>query len=199
MLIKRLLLLAAALIAQPAFAEQTELSLFTGYRVGGEFDNASTDSKVELDESNSLGLILSRSYGKQHMMEFLYSKQSTYLRDQSAPAVKLLNLDVEYFQVGGNRIWRSQDMDSFFGADIGAIHLSPSSSSFSSTTRLSMSFAGGAVFNFTKNLGLRLELRAYFATLGNSRTFCDSNNQCVVVGDGFMRQVDLNAGLRFRF
>ncbi len=199
MLKKRLLMLIIILVSQPAFPEQTELSLFTGYRVGGEFDNAATDSQVELDESSSVGLILARDYDSQHLIEFLYSKQSTYLRDKSAPTVKLLNINVEHFQLGGSRIWRNQDMDAFFGANMGAIHLSPSSSSFSSTTRLSMSFAGGAVFNFTKNLGLRLGLRAYFSPLGNSSTFCDSSNQCVVVGDGFMRQVDLNAGLRFRF
>jgi len=90
-------------------------------------------------------------------------------------------------------------MDSFLGATLGAIHLNPDDNSLSSKSRFAMSLGGGAVFKLTENIGLRLEVRAYFSARGNGSTFCDSSNQCVVVGDGFMQQYNVNAGIRFRF
>ncbi|VAW73139.1 hypothetical protein MNBD_GAMMA10-519 [hydrothermal vent metagenome] len=62
-----------------------------------------------------------------------------------------------------------------------------------------MSFGGGAVFKLTKNIGLRLEVRGYFSSLGSSSNFCNSANECIIVGDGFMQQYDVNAGIRLRF
>jgi opacity protein-like surface antigen len=110
-------------------------------------------------------------------MEFLYSFQNTNLNDGSVPGKKLLNIDVEYFQLGGSQIWSDKKMDHFFGATLG----------------------GGLVFKLTKNIGLRLELRAYFATMGNSEALCGSGGQCIVVGSYLMNQADANVGLRFRF
>ncbi len=54
------------------------------------------------------------------------------------------------------------------------------------------------VFKFTDNIGLRLEIRGYLSSLGNNEAFCASG-QCMVIGSGFMTQVDTNAGLRIRF
>lgn len=187
-------------IFQPVLAENTEISIFSGYRTGGDFENANTGLNVGLDESNSYGIIIGQDYGPEHVMEFLYSYQNSDLIDENTvPGTKLLDVDVEYFQVGGSQIWSDKQIDKFFGATLGAIHLNPNNSSYSSKSRFAMSLGGGFVYKFTKNIGLRLELRAYFSSFGSSSTFCASNGQCVVAGDGFMRQMDANAGLRFRF
>ena len=188
------------LISPPLLAEDTEINIFSGYRTGGDLENATSGLNVSLDESNSYGIILAQDYGPEHVMEFLYSYQNTDLIDSNtAPGTKLLDVDVEYFQIGGSQIWSDKQIDKFFGATLGAIHLNPNDSTLSSKSRFAMSLGGGLVYKFTQNIGLRLELRAYFSSFGSSSTFCDSNGQCIVTGDGFMRQVDANAGLRFRF
>lgn len=193
-------ILLLTLVSSPLLAENAEISIFTGHRVGGELENANTGLNIELDESDSYGIIIGKDYGPEHVMEFLYSYQNTDLIDSNTfPASKLLNVDVEYFQVGGSQIWVDSKIDKFFGATLGAIHLNPNDSAYSSKSRFAMSFGGGMVYKFTKNIGLRLGLRAYFASFGSSSTFCSSNGQCVVTGSGFMNQFDANAGLRFRF
>jgi len=151
--------------------------------------------KASFDETSSYGFIIGKDYGPEHVMEFLYSHQTT---DISSAGVKLINLDIEYFQVGGSQIWAEKKIDKFFGATLGAIHLSPNESSRSSESKFAMSLGGGMVYKFTKNIGLRLELRAYFSAIGNSQTLCAGNN-CIVTGSGFMNQFEVNAGLRFRF
>jgi len=186
--------------SQSMAEEGTEVSIFGGYRAGGELENTDTGNNASFGETNSYGVIIGTDYGARHVMEFLYSYQKTDLTDTgSIPNSKLLNLDIEYFQLGGSQIWDGEKTDKFFGGTLGAIHLSPNNSALSSKTRLSMSFGGGMVYKFTENIGLRLELRAYLSSLGDSSAFCGPNNQCVVVGDGFMTQVDANAGVRFRF
>lgn len=183
-----------------SLAENMEISLFSGYRTGGEMDNASTGNKVKFDESNSYGVIIGSDYGPEHVMEFLYSNQSTGLRDNSTvPSTKLLNVEIEYFQLGGSQLWVDEKVDKFFGGTLGTIRIDPDNSSYSATSKFAMTFGGGVVFKLSNNIGLRLEARGYFASMGSSSTFCGNNNQCVVVGDGFMQQFDVNAGLRVRF
>lgn len=153
-------LIIAVLISTQCLAEDTEISVFSGYRTGGEMDNAVTGSKVELDEANSYGIIIGFDYGPEHVMEFLYSNQNTDLNDANTfPSTKLFNVDVEYFQLGGSQIWTGKKFDKFFGAGMGAIHLNPNNSAYSSKSRFAMSLAGGTVYKFTKNIGLRLEIR----------------------------------------
>lgn len=197
---KTLVFLIFTFISSQSIADVTEVSIFSGYRAGGELENASTGNKVSLDETDSYGIIIGSDYGPEHVMEFLYSFQNTDLYDtNTTPQTKLQNVDVEYFQVGGSQIWVEEKVDKFFGATLGAIHLSPNDSTLSSKSRFAMSLGGGMVYKFTRNIGLRLEFRAYFSSLGSSETFCGNGGQCVVIGSGFMRQYDVNAGLRFRF
>lgn len=196
---KTLVFLFLTFLSTQTLAKGTEISVFSGYRTGGELDNASTGQSAKFEEGDSYGIILGKDYGPEHVMEFLYSYQNADLNSTSAaPNTKLLNVDIEYFQVGGSQIWVEEEIDKFFGATLGAIHLNPNNSSLSSESRFAMSLGGGMVFKFTKTIGLRLEARAYFSSFGSSDTFCNNNN-CIVVGDGFMRQFDVNAGLRFRF
>ncbi len=192
-------LLGSVLNSSIAMAKGTEISLFSGYRTGGDLENAETGNTASFDETNSYGVILGLDYGPEHVMEFLYSKQTT---DLTSNGIKLINVDIEYFQIGGSQIWVDKKVDKFFGATFGAIHLSPNTSiSRSSETKFAMSMGGGIVYKFTDNVGLRLELRGYFASLGNGEYFCGGAGSinCVIIGNGFMSQFDANAGLRIRF
>jgi len=192
-------LLSALLTPALSTANGSEISVFSGYRSGGDLENAETGNKASFDETSSYGIIFGLDYGPEHVMEFLYSYQDTALSNSTTTNnPNSLNVDVEYFQIGGSQIWSDKKTDKFFGATLGAIHLDPDVSGLSSKSRFAMSLGGGVVFKFNKNIGLRLGLRGYFSALGNSEAFC-INNQCVVAGSGFMKQFDANVGLRIRF
>ena len=197
---KILLLLVISLVSPQILAESAEISVFSGFRTGGELQDADTGSKVFFDETSSHGFIVGVDSGPEHVMEFLYSFQNTDLYGSSSASVtSTLDMDVEYFQLGGSQIWQQEKIDKFFGATLGVIRLATDDLPVSSKTRFAMSFGGGMVYKITKNIGLRLEARGYFAAMGSSSAFSAGNGECIVVGDGFFRQVDFNAGLRFRF
>jgi len=182
-----------------SMAKGTEISVFTGYRSGGDLENAQTGNKASFDQTSSYGIILGFDYGPEHVLEFLYSYQDTALSNSSTiNSPESLNVEVEYFQVGGSQIWTDKKIDKFFGATLGSIHLDPDVSGLSSKTHFAMSLGGGVVVKLNKNIGLRLELRGYFAALGSSEAFCIGGN-CVVAGSGFMNQLDANIGVRIRF
>ena len=200
---KTLAFIFAALISSQTLADEAEISIFGGYRIGGEIHNSETDETVDFDETNSIGILIGYKYDAETFIEFVYTSQNTDLNDTStSPSTKLLNVDIEYFLLGGSQIWKGDKIDTFFGGGIGAIHLSPSNTGFSSETSVAISVAGGAVYKFTENIGLRFELRTYFSSLGDSSFFCSSGSnggQCAFIGDGVLSQVEANAGLRFRF
>jgi opacity protein-like surface antigen len=191
------------LISPQALADETEISVFGGYRIGGEIQSFDTDQTVDFDETNSLGILIGYKYDAEYFFEFVYTSQNTDLNDTTTSiSTKLLNVDIEYFLLGGSQIWKGDKIDKFFGAGIGVIHLSPANAVFSSTSKLALSVAGGAVYKFTDNIGLRFELRTYFSSLGDSAVFCNSGSnggQCTFIGDGVLSQAEVNAGLRFRF
>jgi len=198
---KKLLGFLLLMLASPSIlAEGTQISIFNGYRTSSDVQDADSGAKVRFDETSSYGLIFATDYGRDHVMEFLYTKQSTNLSDTStAPATKIFDVDIEYFQIGGSQVWKGEKVDKFLGATAGVVHFEPTDSSYLETTRFAMSFGGGVVYKITKSLGLRLEGRGYFSALGSSETLCGSGGNCLVVRDEFLRQFDVNAGLRFTF
>lgn len=200
---KTLIFIFATLISPQTLADEAEISIFGGYRIGGELHDSNTDETVDFDEANSIGILIGYKYGAEHFLEFVYTSQNTDLNDTStSPSTKLLNVDIEYFLLGGSQIWKGDKIDKFFGVGMGAIHLSPSNNGFSKKTSFALSVAGGAVYKFTENIGLRFELRTYFSSSGDSSFFCTSGSgggQCEFIGEDVLSQVEASAGLRFRF
>jgi len=192
--------LLITLVSPPILAEGTEISIFNGYRTTSSVEDSSTGDKLNLDETSSYGIIVAKDYGSKHVMEFLYSKQDTDLKNVTTyPNTKIFDLDVEYFQIGGSQIWADDKLDKFFGATLGVVHFDPVDTGYADTTRFAMSFGGGIVYKVTRSLGLRFEVRGYFSALGSSSTLCGSGGKCLIVRDELLSQFDFNAGLRFRF
>jgi opacity protein-like surface antigen len=125
----------------------------------------------------------------------MYTRQPTRLTSGNA---SLFDVDISYLHIGGSLIWDEGSYDTFFGGGFGITQLAPDLSGVSSRTRFSMSFGGGAVYKFTKNIGLRIEMRAYITEIPkNDDVFCQGTN--CVVSNGLFTQADLNAGLRVKF
>jgi len=85
-------------------AEDLMFTPYLGYPVGGVFSDVSTDTELELAESESYGLIIGKDSDSGDAYEFIYSIQPTKLK-ASGPVTSgvLGDVDVENFLIAGNR------------------------------------------------------------------------------------------------
>ena len=201
-----LILLTACLIvslgASPVQAEGFQITPFAGYRSGGEFEDAVTGTKLSISEGETVGLIINKDYASDTQIELYYSHQPTRLTT-GGPVTPgaLLNLDVDYYHVGGRVNRDSERTRAFIVGTLGATHFNPTSGSFESRTRFSLSIGGGVEFKATERLGFRFEGRG-FATFLNSdgAFFCDSSSNCIVfVSTDILWQFEAGAGVVFNF
>lgn len=181
---------------------ETELIPFSGYRLSGEFEDAVTGNRVDVDDAGSVGFIVNIDDKPGSAYEFLYSKQSSKLKSGiSVPSDDLFDIDIEYFHLGGILLKPVNPYtDSFFGAGLGITHFSPNLAGFSSESELSFSLTGGYKYTLSKHLGFRLGLRAY-ATLvdSNATIFCREGTCSIRFSSDLFTQFEANAGFIVRF
>lgn len=182
-----------------------ELTPYGAYRVGGEFEEANSPLSIDIDDSESIGLIFNARHSPVTQWEIIYSRQDT---NADAGGLALSNpvpeMTVEYLQAGGTYLWDGERVRPFLSATIGGTHIDIGSSGFDSDTFYSFSFGLGLQINPTSRLGIRLEARGFGTLLdADSDLFCQfgpSNNICAVRIDGtLMWQTEALAGIVFRF
>jgi hypothetical protein len=182
-----------------------EITPFGAYRYGGEFKETDRNFSIDLDESESFGLILNARHSPTTQWEILYSRQET-----SADTTGLglsdpkLDIDVEYLQAGGTYLWDGDVVRPFLAATLGVAQVDISNPGYDSDAFFSFSLGLGLQVRPTSRLGLRLEARSYGTLLdSDSDLFCafsPSNNICAIRIDGtIMWQVEALAGIVFRF
>lgn len=182
-----------------------EVTPYGAYRVGGEFDESNGTRSIDIEDSESFGLILNARHSPVTQWEILYSRQET-----SADASGLglsdpsPNLTIHYLHAGGTYLWQGETVRPFLAATLGGTHVDVSTPGFDSDTFYSGSIGLGLHVSPNSRLGLRLEARG-FGTLVNSDTdlFCQfgpMSNICAVRIEGtIMWQVEAIAGVVFRF
>lgn len=182
-----------------------ELTPFIGYRIGGSFENANTGASIDLDEHASYGLIFNMMEKANTQYEFGWSHQDTSvdLTDSNGNPAKL-DLDIDYFQIGGTYLWEGNIARPFLVATMGASHYRSHAAVSESDTYFAFSIGGGWKLWPTRRFGLRLEGR-YYGTLidSNSKIFCSSapnNSGCLIQTSGkLLSQWEISAGGAFRF
>lgn len=181
-----------------AGAVDVEISPLLGYRFGGEFTDDTTDEDVDVQESTSYGLAVDVEYAPDRMVEVFYSRQSTEIDDVS-PA---LDLDVEYFQVGGVSEYSMDDYTPYLLGTLGAARFSPDGD-VDSETRFAFTFGGGVKWFFNEHWAAKVEGRAYFTFFDSeTQVFCVSSGgaTCLFRTSGSMIwQLEASAGVVFRF
>jgi opacity protein-like surface antigen len=198
------LLLSGLAVSSLARATEFEITPFAGNTWGGEFKDATTGKSLSFDERSNFGIMLDfkQANAKDSWIEVYYSRQQTNLRlDQGMfLGTPLINVDVEYYHIGGTYGTESGMVRPFVVGTIGATRMVPQEEGLHSETRLSLGLGGGVKLYMTNNLGVRLDAR-WFGTLfnSNSEVFC-SNGLCTfkVEGDYFSQYV-VNAGLVLAF
>lgn len=181
-----------------------EVTPFAGYRVGGEFSDTDSDSKVELRESNAWSLTVNGRVLPYTEWEVLWSRQSTdvvaagFTDTQGSFAMR-----VDYLHFGGTYLFEGEHVRPFIALTIGATRFDPGLPGLSGKTYGSMSFGAGWKFHVAEHIGLRLEARG-FGTLidSSSRLFCESDGggTCLIVAKGeVLTQWEARAGVSIRF
>ncbi len=195
-----LLLLPALLLPAAVNAEdQLRITPFLGYRTGGNFEDAASGNSVDLDESQSYGIIISK--GEEDAYEFSLSVQPTTLKGNSGVAnVNLFDVDVINFMVAGKNIV-SRETGGFVSGMIGFTHFDPKESGLSSDTRFAAGVGGGFDYPLSSNLSFRIEGRGIATFLDSSGgLFCSSSRGCVAYADSsVLLQFEALTGLTFRF
>jgi hypothetical protein len=185
-------------LASTAGAEdqpRAELTPYIGYRIGGQFDLENpppdTNSSADLQDGSDWGVDLGIYRDRNSFYEILYSHQSTGL-DTSDPALKGVDVAVEYLQAGGTLLFTDNEhYVPYLSLTIGATRFD-AGGSYGSETKFSGSLGGGVRFPFGGHFAATLGARAYY-TVVNSDTqfFCTGSGSvnCLVrtSGSGFFQ------------
>lgn len=181
---------------QPA---RFELTPYTGYQSKQEFSDQASGHSLKLESTQSEGLIVDVNLAPDTQLEFLYSTAKSALSPEGGGAA-LTDVKVEYLHVGAIYVYSNGRVRPFFGATGGATRLSPTAPGLDSDTNFSLGLAGGVKLFLTKNIGLRLEARAFATQVdSDSAAFCN-NGSCRIFYDGdFIMQYTANAGVVIAF
>jgi hypothetical protein len=197
-------------VSSPAGAQDTEtrfeITPLAAYRVGGEFSDTESDVKLEVRESAAWGLTVNGKVKSNTEWEVLYSRQQTEVdvADLGNEDASLLDMDIDYLQVGGTYLFEGEKARPFIAMTVGASRFDPNFDGSSAKTLFSGSLGAGVKLQLSKRLGLRLEARG-FATLidNNSRLFCGSGPEgggCLIIAEGkVLWQTEARAGLSIKF
>ena len=199
--------LIAALFPVSASAAGVEITPFAGYTMGGDFTDAVTGKSLSFNDTSSYGIMVDFKQpvdkeGGEPWIELYYSRQETGLKADQGLFLgkKLLDVNIEYFHVGGTYGMSTGTVKPFVVGTLGATHLTPKGDGLQAETKFSLSLGGGVKLYLTERLGLRLDAR-WFGTLfnGSGSAFC-SNGACLVNVQGdVLSQYSANAGLILAF
>jgi len=194
-----LLTASAASHAQQWAPAKVELTPFVGYQSAIEFADQTNGGGLELDSTDNAGLIVDVGLAPNMQLEFLYSRADSGLAPDRGGAA-LTNIKVEYFQIGALYVYQEGRVRPFFGATGGATRLSPDAPALDGDTRFSLGLAGGVKLFLARNIGVRLEARAFATQVDSeSAAFCN-NGTCRIYYDGdFLYQYMFNAGVIIAF
>jgi len=190
------------LMLPTAKAGETDIVLLTGLRGGGEFEDLGTGATLSLKETQTFTLVLDKQMKNGKYYEFYYSHQPSELTtDAAASPGTLFDVDIDYLHFGGKH-YLNKDNGTFLVGTIGATHFDPKAAGLDAETKFSLGVGGGIEFMSQKNIGLRLEGRAFGNFLDSSGAiFCGgSSGGCTIVtSSSVLWQFELNVGLIFRF
>ncbi len=195
-----LLLSPAAFAAGPRF----EISPFAGYRISDDWESSSNEVSTEVDDGNSWGVSLGLYRDERSFWELLYSRRSAGL-DTDNPALRGVDVDIEYFHFGGTLLFEQpQGFATFVSLTAGVTRLEGSPGRYSTENEFSASLAGGLRFAFSEAVHASFGVRAYWTLVdSNTGLVCVSDppeGTCLITASGnSFWEIEALAGLNFRF
>lgn len=202
-------LLPVMLLVIPAItqAQQSgiEITPFLGYRFGGTFETEDATARYEMEDSESLGLLVNLPHRFNTQWEILYSYQQSEARYSGDPGPDpRVDTEIHVLQLGGTYRGSGEKAIPYLAATIGGTHVRTSSTATRDDTFFSGSIGVGMMFLPSSRVGIRVEARGYGTLISsNSEIFCSTGpdaNLCAIRIDGkLLTQVETFAGVTFRF
>ncbi|WP_283104604.1 outer membrane beta-barrel protein [Shewanella olleyana] len=180
------------------------VSPFGGYSFGSsEFDisdpNTNESGKLKITEAEHYGVMIGTTTKDPGNIYFLYSTQATDIRNGAFTDEVFNELDVDYFHLGGSLYFPKGKFKPYVTVSAGATHMRPSGN-YSSETRFSMGFGGGAAFEITPQVALFADVRGYATFVNSDNTFFCGPDECIWnISADVMWQGQANVGLEFKF
>jgi opacity protein-like surface antigen len=181
------------------------LTPFGGYSFGGEFKDEDDSVTVDVDDAAHFGLIFNIRESTNTQWEIFYARQQTEADTSEVSATQpVVDIDVQYLQLGGTYVADGNRARPFLAAGIGATRFDPGPLTFDSENFFSFGIGAGWQLQPTDRLGLRLEGRVLGTFLrSDTALFCETGpdeNICAIEADSEMYwQFQTSLGLVFRF
>ena len=181
------------------YAQNYEITPFAGWRSSSSVEEEATGESVNLDETNSFGLMLSMKQYQDSNYDFLFSRQDTEIQSTTSQNVNT-RINFDYYHIGGTVFYKQKLLHPFLSGGLGITHISPSNSIFSTETRPSVSIGGGVKLPLMENVGLRLEARGYGTVVDSASSILCSGGGCLIRFKGELyTQFEAIAGVSIAF
>lgn len=184
----------------PSWAQQLELTPFSGYTFGSGFDI--TGGRAKLQGNANLGVFFGYTPKRRTELEFSYNylgteaiANSIYLRDDIRSKSRL-----HFMMLGVNRLIPiKENIDFFSGIKVGSASLRFPESNFREQTRFSVGVQAGIKYFFSENIGLRTQAHLLLPIVEEGGSLWWSPNSGVGInGWSPIMPFSLNFGLIFR-
>jgi hypothetical protein len=197
-----LAVLATAMPAAGHAQESTMVTVYAGYRFGGELTDATTGDTWEMTEGPAYAVAVAIDIDRQSQYELYFGRRSGELALRSSglsPAVSRIGLDITYVQFGGTYFYQEVGRGLYLLGGVGLTNLNPSEPGLDAETNFSLNIGVGYMVPLARRVALKLEGRA-FATLvsSSSALFCSGGCVVQIQGDTFA-QGEVSAGIAVRF
>ena len=203
LLVAAVLLLSSILFSGEAGAGWgVEITPYAGYAIGGNFEDNTTGTRLDIREGGNFGLVLDLSDSPETQYELFYGFQRTKVTGGGTfGGDPLFDLDIHYLHLGGTYMFPGEKIRPYIAGGLGATHFVPNGSGLNPKTFFSLSLGGGAKIPISNRVGLRLEGRGLLTVLPDTtEIFCVTSGGAAcrvsVKGDVF-GQFLLMAGITF--
>lgn len=199
----RAALLAVLAAAAPAAAHAQALegvSVFAGYRFGGELDGATTEESWEASEGSSFALALDLAIDRQRQYQLLVSRRRSALQANGfLSPVGDIGLGITYLQFGGVYHLEEVGRGPYVAGGVGLTHFDPEPAGLTPETRFSLNLGFGYTLPLGNSVALKLEGRAYATLVDATSSFLCSGGCVVQIQGDTFTQAELLAGIAIRF
>jgi hypothetical protein len=193
--------LAQAQTLGRAAGSENGITLYGGYRAGGNFTETTTGQDVRVGSFASFALAVDIALEPRKQVQLFYSRQKTDLSSGAfLVSTSSIPLTIEYFHIGGTAFFETMSSGPYVVGGIGATVFRPSGPGLTSETKPSMNLGLGYMLPLAHNLGVRFEARGYATLIDSTGGMFCSNNSCLISIKGTtLYQAEALVGLTGRF
>lgn len=205
-----LLAMVCFMVAPPAWSQKgIEITPFVGWQINSGLDiSTPVFNRIEVQNGLSYGISGVYLFGGYTGVEFMWNHNQAntvaqFIGGGTAPKVFQLHTNQYLGDFLVHFTKRESRFRPFLLIGLGVSNLAPGRSDAGSITRFAWAFGGGAKYNFTNHLGVRLQMKTsptYLSSGGHS-FWCDPVwGGCWTIGENnFLQELDFSAGITLRF